>query len=124
MRRLLYRAAPLVAVQLAAAAALLVLWQFPAYTASAVGISLLGIWTGFGYFCIVYYASNAGHRARNIGVNEFLVGLGSFAGLFVCEWFMKSGPPGPVMYAVCGVALTVSALIQWFVTSVSARARR
>ena len=57
--------------------------------------------------------SNAGHRARNVGINEFLVGLGSFASLFVCEWFIPNIGSAAVMYAVCGVALLVSAAAQW-----------
>ena len=60
-------------------------WRFPSYAVTAIGVSKMGLWAGFAYFCAVYYASNDGHRARNIGINEFLVGLGSFTGLFVCE---------------------------------------
>ena len=97
------------------ALALLLLWRFPDYTVTAVGISVLGLWAGFSYFCAVYYASNAGHRARNIGINEFLVGLGSFASLFLCEWFIHRTGSAAVMYAVCGSALLVSAAAQWAV---------
>jgi predicted MFS family arabinose efflux permease len=112
LRHWLYRPGPLMAVQIAAAAGFLLLWCIPGYAFSAVGISILGAWGGFSFFCAVYYASNAGHRARNIGINEFLVGLGSFASLFVCDWFInRSGVPA--MYAVCGVALIVSAAAQW-----------
>ena len=35
---------------------------------------------GYAYFAAVYYASNSGRRSFNIGVNECLVGMGSFAG--------------------------------------------
>ena len=94
-------------------AGLLLLWRFPSYTVTAVGISVLGLWGGFAYFCAVYYSSNSGHRARNIGINEFLVGLGSFASLFVCEWFINLTGSNAVMYAVCGGALLVSAAAQW-----------
>jgi predicted MFS family arabinose efflux permease len=113
LRHWLYRPGPLMAIQIAAAAGFLLLWRFPGYTASAIGISILGLWAGFAYFCAVYYSSNDGHRARNIGINEFLVGLGSFAGLFVCEWFVHRAGSDTVLYAVCGGALVVSAAVQW-----------
>lgn len=119
LRGLLYRTGPFLAVQLAGGALLLALWFWPSFALTAVGISVLGLWTGFAYFCAVYYASNAGHRARNIGVNEFLVGLGSFLGLFICAWFMQRGDGGAdctVVYAVCGVALLGSALLQGAIT--------
>jgi hypothetical protein len=80
---------------------------------TAVGISVLGLWAGFSFFCAVYYSSNAGRRAQNIGINEFLVGLGSFASLFVCEWFIPNIGEAAVMYAVCGIALLISAAVQW-----------
>ena len=115
LRHWLYRRRPLMAIQVLAALDLLLLWLFPSYAMTAVGVSILGIWTGFSFFCAVYYASNAGHRARNIGVNEFLVGFGSFAGLFICEWFIHRAGSVPVMYAVCGGALLVSAAAQWSV---------
>jgi hypothetical protein len=113
LRRLLYRRAPLIAIQLAAAAVLLALWRFPNYWVTVVGISVLGIWAGFAYFCAVYYSSNSGHRARNIGINEFLVGLGSFASLFVCEWFINLTGSDAATYAACGGALVISAAAQW-----------
>jgi len=113
LRHWLYRRGPLMAVQLLAALGLLLLWLFPGYKVTAVGVSILGLWTGFSFFCAVYYASNAGPRARNIGINEFLVGLGSFAGLFICEWFIHRAGSVPVMYAVCGGGLLVSAAVQW-----------
>jgi predicted MFS family arabinose efflux permease len=113
LRHWLYRPGPLVTIQVLAALGLLLLWQFPGYTVTAVGISALGLWAGFSYFCAVYYASNAGHRPRNIGINEFLVGLGSFASLFLCERFIHRTGSAQVMYAVCGCALLVSAAAQW-----------
>jgi hypothetical protein len=113
LRHWLYRPGPLMAVQIAAAAGFLLLWRFPSYAVTAIGISVLGLWGGFAYYCAVYYASNDGRRARNIGINEFLVGLGSFASLFVCNWFINLTGSVPVMYAVCGGALLVSAAAQW-----------
>jgi predicted MFS family arabinose efflux permease len=124
LRRWLYRPGPLMAVQLVAAAGFLLLWIFPGYRLSAAGISILGLWGGFSYFCAVYYASNDGRRARNIGINEFLVGLGSFASLFVCEWFMRRAGSDAVMYAVCGGALILSAAAQWGVLTWREECRR
>jgi predicted MFS family arabinose efflux permease len=113
LRHWLYRLGPLMAIQVLAALGLLLLWRFPGYAVTAAGVSVLGLWAGFSYFCAVYYASNAGRRARNIGINEFLVGLGSSASLFLCEWFVRRTGSAPVMYAVCGGALLVSAAAQW-----------
>lgn len=113
LRHWLYRPGSLMAIQIAAAAGFLLLWRFPSYTVAAIGISILGLWAGFAYYCAVYYASNDGRRARNIGINEFLVGLGSFTGLFVCEWFIHLTGSDTALYAVCGGALLVSAAAQW-----------
>ena len=53
----------------------------------------------------------------NIGVNECLVGMGSFAGLFAVEWGeMLMGKDGG-MYAVCAISLLVSLLIQVILAS-------
>jgi hypothetical protein len=112
VRRWLYRPGILAAVQLLAAALLLLMWRIPSYTFAAAGIGLLGVWAGFMYFCAVFYASNAGNRSRNIGINECLVGLGSFAGLFVSEWFMTRLGSDAVMYAVCACALVLSVVLQ------------
>jgi len=112
LRHWLYRPGPLMAIQVLAGLELLLLWRFSDYAVTAVGISILGLWGGFSFFCAVYYASNAGHRARNIGINEFLVGLGSLGGLFICEGFIHRAGSPAVMYAVCGAALLVSAAAQ------------
>lgn len=113
--RLLYRRSVLVSVQWGAALILVALWLVPSYVLSFVGISVLGVWAGFAYFCAVYYSSNSGHRSRNVGVNECLVGLGSFAGLFVSDWAMKRWGGEPVMYAVCAIALLLAGALQWLV---------
>jgi hypothetical protein len=115
-RHWLYRPGILATVQLLAAALLIVVWRFPGYAVTAPGIGLLGLWAGFMYFCAVFYASNAGNRSRNIGVNECLVGLGSFAGLFVSEWFMTHLGDDAIMYAVCAAALLVSIGVQLALT--------
>lgn len=110
MRQWLYRPGPIVAIHAGAAAVLAVLWLWPARWVTAVGIPVLGLWGGFAYFCAVYYSSNAGHRSRNVGVNECLVGLGSVAGLFVCEWFIDRTKQFEIMYIVCAVALAAVAV--------------
>lgn len=112
-RHWLYRPVILGAVQGLAVLVLLLLWRFPVYSVTAPGIALLGLWAGFMYFCAVFYASNAGHRSRNIGINECLVGLGSFAGLFVSEWFMTRFGNDAIMYAVCAGAMALSILLQF-----------
>ncbi|MFO7534453.1 MAG: MFS transporter [Kiritimatiellia bacterium] len=112
MRRWLYRRDILAAIQLSVAAILAWLWRFPFFAVTATGIAVLGLWAGFMYFCAVFYASNAGNRSRNIGVNECLVGLGSFAGLFVSEWFMTRFNQDSAMYAVCAATVILSVGVQ------------
>jgi hypothetical protein len=85
---------------------------------SVAAIIGLGLYTGFAYFAAVYYASNSGRRSLNIGVNECLVGMGSFAGLFAAQWGeVLLGQDGG-MYAVCAIALLVSLLIQVALASI------
>ena len=115
-RHWLYRPGILAAIQLLGVVVLLVVWRFPVYAVAAPGIGLLGLWAGFMYFCAVFYASNAGNRSRNVGVNECLVGLGSFAGLFVSEWFMTRWGSDAAMYAVCAAALLISVGVQLVLT--------
>jgi len=111
-RHLLYRRTPLSLVHGGAAVLLLVMWRWPTLPVCFLGISLLGAYAGFIYFCSVYYASNSGRRALNIGVNEFLVGLGSFAGLFISEWVMRWTGNDANMYLVIAVALLISLAAQ------------
>lgn len=114
---ILYRRLPMMLVNLAAVGLFLGIWLHPVYVTSFVGISLLGIYAGFAFFTAVYYASNSGRRSFNIGVNEFLVGFGSLAGLLVCETWMRRSGRDLDMYLICGVALLVSTVVQWAVTS-------
>ena len=72
----------------------------------------MGLYTGSAYFAAVYYASNSGRRSLNIGVNECLVGMGSFAGLFAVHWGEALMGTDRGMYAVCAIGLLVSLLIQ------------
>ena len=120
LRGVLYRRLPLCLVQAGCAGLLLALWRVPSYWLSAIGISVLGVWAGFAYFCAVYYASNSGRRSLNIGVNEFLVGLGSFVSLFAAERCMKAAGD-EAMYAVCAVAVLVSVAAQWLIATAAGR---
>lgn len=112
MKRWLYRPGILATFQLVAAGLLLLMWRIPSYGLAAAGIGLLGLWAGFIFFCAVFYAANAGNRSRNVGINECLVGLGAFAGLFVSQWFMSWTGNDQNMYAVCGGALALSVGVQ------------
>ena len=116
-RHLLYRRTPLWLAHAGAAALLLAMWQWPTLPVCFLGISLLGAYAGFIYFCSVYYASNSGRRSLNIGVNEFLVGLGSFAGLFISEWVMQRTGNDANMYLVIAVALLISLAAQLAIAS-------
>lgn len=116
-RHLLYRRAPLWLAHGTVIVITLVMWLWPSLPICFAGISLTGAYAGFIFFSGVYYASNSGRRALNIGVNEFLVGLGAFAGLFVSEWFMKRTGNDTNMYLVMAVALLISLLAQLAVAS-------
>ena len=107
-----YRRTPLVVLHLAGAILLGLAWLKPVFPMSAAVIVALGLYMGYAYFAAVYYASSSGRRSFNIGVNECLVGLGSFAGLFAAQWGERLLGTDGGMYAVCGIALLVSLLIQ------------
>lgn len=109
-RRLLYRRFPLIIMQVMAAMLLFLTWQWPGFLMCLFSFSLLGIYFGFICFSSVYYSSNSGNRVLNVGINEFLCGIGSI-GLFVSEWWMKYTANSASMYAVCGVTLSISVII-------------
>jgi MFS family permease len=111
LRHLLYRRTPLWLFQGGAAAVFVAAWLWPGLPALFAAASLLGVYAGFAYFCAVYYASNSGRRSFNIGVNECLVGLGSFAGLFLSERGVQLAGTGG-MYLVCAGALAVATVLQ------------
>jgi len=112
-----YRRGPLVVLHLAGAVLFGLAWLRPSFSAGAAAIILLGLYTGYAYFAAVYYASNSGRRSLNIGVNECLVGMGSFAGLFAVQWGETLMGSNGAMYAVCAIALVASLLIQVGVAS-------
>jgi hypothetical protein len=112
-----YRRTPLVVLHLAGATVLGLAWLKPAFPVAAAAIVVLGLYLGFAFFAAVYYASNSGRRSLNIGVNECLVGMGSFAGLFAVQWGEALLGADRGMYAVCAIGLLVSLLIQVTVAS-------
>ncbi|MDO9541578.1 MAG: MFS transporter [Kiritimatiellia bacterium] len=116
-RNALYRRAPFVIMHFLAAILFFMVWKRPAMSVCFPVFSLLGIYFGFAYFCSVYYSSNSGNRAFNVGINEFLVGTASMLGLFVSEWWMRHTASAASMYAVCGVMLALSAVVQFFAAS-------
>ena len=107
-----YRRTPLVVLHLAGVVLLGLAWLNPVFPVAAATIIVLGFYMGYAYFAAVYYASNSGRRSLNIGVNECLVGMGSFAGLFAVELGEMLLGKDSGMYAVCGIGLLVSLLIQ------------
>jgi hypothetical protein len=112
-----YRRTPLVVLHLAGALLFALAWLKPVFPVAAAVIVVLGLYMGYAYFAAVYYASNSGRRSLNIGVNECLVGLGSFAGLFAAEWGETLMGPESGMYAVCAIGLLVSLLVQLVLAS-------
>ncbi len=111
-RKELYRRKSIMISHIAAILIFLSIWYYPTFPVCLAGLCLLGIYAGFAYFCAVYYASNSGNRTFNIAINEFIVGLGSFAGIFCCEWWMrKSGSPSG-MYILCALVTALSLLFQ------------
>ena len=111
-RNLLYRKTPFCIIQLCGAASLCVIWTWPSYWVCFFMLFLLGIYGAFVFYCAVYYASNSGRRSFNIGINEALVGLGSIAGLFFGDWWMRSSGSNASMYLVCAAGLAVSVTAQ------------
>ncbi len=107
--RWLYRRAPLVLVQLGAALLFLVLALVPA--GALLGLPLIGLWCGYAYFQAVYYSSNAGRRAWNLGINEFLVGGASLGSLFLVEYCMQQvARPETALYLCAAASLALAAL--------------
>jgi hypothetical protein len=119
-----YRRTPLVLLHLAGVVLLGLAWLKPVFPVAAAVIVALGLYMGYAYFAAVYYASNSGRRSFNIGVNECLVGMGSFAGLFAVEWGEMLMGKGGGMYAVCAIGLLVSLLIQVILASLRPPRRR
>jgi hypothetical protein len=107
-----YRRTPLVVLHLAGAVLLGLAWLKPIFPIAAAAIIVSGLYMGYAYFTAVYYASNSGRRSLNIGVNECLVGMGSFAGLFAARWGESLMGQDGGMYAMCAIGLLVSLLLQ------------
>jgi len=111
-RDILYRRTPFWIIQGVGALAFCTIWVWPSYTVCFAVLMLLGVYAGFAYYCAVYYASNSGRRSFNIGINEALVGLGSIAGIFFGEWWMRVSGSESGIYLVCSVGLVLSMFAQ------------
>lgn len=83
--RWLYRRKPLVILQIGLVIVLGLLWMTQAFFASLILMIFLGALHGFTYFASVYIASNSVRSARNIGLNEMMVGVGNVAGMILCD---------------------------------------
>ena len=112
-----YRRTPLIVAHLAAALVLGLMAWLNAFAVTALGIIILGFFSGFAFFSAVFYSSNSGHRSWNIGVNECLVGLGCLAGLFVSERWIALADNDAAMYVAGALALLVSLGLQLGLTS-------
>lgn len=122
-RRVLYRRFPFAITHVLAALLFLAVWIRPTLAVSFLTFSLMGFYFGFAYFCSVYYSSNSGNRVLNVGINEFLVGTASLTGLFVSEWWMRFTVDSSSMYAVCGLMLVLSAIVQFLLASPKPRTK-
>jgi len=110
-RDLLYRRTPMVLVQGFAALLLFSLWRPMSYPALLVVFSALGVYAGYAFFTAVYYAGNSGRRSFNTGVNEFLVGSGGVAGIFLSARAMEQWGDS-ALYLVCAIAVAVALAVQ------------
>ena len=81
----LYRARPLIVLQIGIAAALAVLWMSRSYVLSLMAMGALGVLHGFAFFCAVFYCSHSLQSARNVGINEMMVGIGNIGGMVLCN---------------------------------------
>jgi len=120
-RAWLYRRQPLWLIQVPAALVFMLLWATRSYPVALIGISLLGLYTGFAYFSAVCYASNSSRKAFNIGMNEFMVGLGSLSGLFISGALICFVGTEEIMYLACAAALAVAVVVQITVATIFRR---
>jgi MFS family permease len=111
-REYLYRRMPFLVIQGGGVAALWVIWLWPSYWVCFSMLCLLGVYSGFAYYCAVYYSSNSGRRSFNIGVNEALVGFGSIAGIVSGDLWMRHSGSADGLYLVCAAGLAVSTIAQ------------
>jgi hypothetical protein len=123
-RHALYRRSPFIIMHALAVLSFLAVWIQPTLVMIFITFSLIGIYSGFAFFCSVYYSSNSGSRAVNVGINESMGGIASLGGLFISEWWMRiSGNTGN-MYIVCCLLLVLSVIVQLFLTSPRIRSFR
>ncbi len=123
LRDQLYRRTPFWIVQALAALAFVAIWLWPNYLVCLFMLLLMGVYGGFIFFCAVYYVSNSKRSSFNIGVNEALVGLGSIAGIFAGDFWMRHSSSSSSIYLMCACGLGVSMLLQVAIASFAARGR-
>ncbi len=113
----LYRRTSFWIVQIIAALAFAAIWLWPSYAVCLALLLLLGAYSGYAFFCSIYYASNSKRSSFNIGVNEGLVGLGSIAGIFAGNAWMKASGSDTQIYLMCAVGIALSTAAQVAVAS-------
>jgi MFS family permease len=86
----LYRRKPLVIMQTLLIVGLGCLWAFPGFGSALLAMTSMGMLFGFLFFSTVYYVSNSARSARNVGVNEAMVGAGNIAGMLCSEWAIRT----------------------------------
>lgn len=123
LRDQLYRRTPFWIVQAAAALGFVAIWLWPEYLVCLLVLLLMGVYGGFVFFCAVYYVSNSKRSSFNIGVNEALVGLGSIAGIFAGDWWMRSSSSSSSIYLMCACGLGLSLLLQVALASFGVKGR-
>ena len=123
LRDHLYRRTPFWTVQALAALAFVAIWLWPFYLVCLFMLLLMGVYGGFIFFCAVYYVSNSKRSSFNIGVNEALVGLGSLAGIFVGDYWMRHSSSSSSIYLMCACGLGLSMLLQVAVATFASRGR-
>lgn len=112
-RELLYRAQPLISVQLLIVVALSILWQAPSLWVSAAMLLLLGVLFGFVFFSCVFYVSNDVRSSRNVGINEAMVGLGTILGMAVSESSMRIFDNPTAFFPACIAVIALLTGCQW-----------
>ena len=86
----LRRAQPVALLQIGIALALGGLWWASgSYVLSLCFMAMLGVLHGLAFFFAVFYCSDSVRSARNVGVNEMMVGVGNISGMIVCNMAIR-----------------------------------
>jgi len=117
-REHLYRRTSFWIVQSLGSIAFVAIWLWPRYAVCLWMLLALGVYSGYVFFCSVYYASNSKRSSFNIGVNEGLVGLGSIVGIFAGDFWMRASGSDTQIYLMCACGLAVSTAVQIAVATI------